>query len=105
MEEVVKLPVTVAWLERFRLAYDALPQGEKQRMAEFAGCSGSMLSRIYAGEAASSDHLAKISEYLKIAPPAVVVNGILQARIAEATDGLPDDDLEMILAQIVRLKR
>lgn len=104
-EEPIKLPITPAWRAAFKDAFDQLPQGEKQRVAEFAGCSSSLLSRIAAGLGDSSECLDKISEYLKIPPPVMPIRSLLQASLLRITDGMSDEDLNLLISNANRMKR
>lgn len=104
-DETVKLPVTRSWRKRMFDAFEALPHGAKQECAAYAGCSAALISRILAGETDSSEHLALISEYLKIPPPAVTVETQGQVRLLKAADGLAPEDLELLIANANRMKR
>ena len=101
----LKLPVTRAWYRRFREAVDELPQGEKQRLAEYAGCSSSFISRLIADEPESSEHLGRISEYLKIPPPMVEVHSEAQVRLMKISSDLSPEAIEALIANANLMKR
>lgn len=104
-EDAIKLPITPAWRAAFKEAFDNLPQGDKQKVAEYAHCSSSLLSRIAAGLGDSSECLDRISEYLKIPPPVMPVDSLLQASLIRLTNGMSEEDLNLLISNANRMKR
>lgn len=100
-----KLPVTDPWRQRAIEAFDELPQGKKQECAAFAGCSPALISRILGGDVDASEHVALISEFLKIPPPVVRVDTLKQVELLEKARQLSPDDLDLLIANANRLNR
>jgi hypothetical protein len=95
---------TEDWLKRAREAFDALPRGARVECAKAIGCSPAAITRVLAGDQATSRLIPAISVWLRIPPPHMPVKSELQAKLNRVAGELEPEAVEHLIWVAERLR-
>src|SRR5688500_6222713 len=99
------LPATKDWRERAEAAFAARGRGAKAECARDLGKDQAHITRVLSGEIGASEVVSDISDWLKIAPPAVPVRTMDQVAMVELTHDMDEADLRDLLKVAERYVR
>lgn len=96
---------TVAWRERARAAFDARGRGAQAECSRDIRHSEAAISRVLAGETASSEVVTKISEWLKIEQPSRELTDPALVALLDAAQALDTHELRALVQMAESLAR